>query len=1010
MMITYNRDRFEAVSSYDEKDVVKAAGFRWDSAARIWWTADAAVAARLAEFADGKARTALDGVSAEPAPKRQPMRMGIDPRDGAYRFYCAIDEREIAKAAGFRFQANPEPRWWTNDALVAKKLLKHADAAARAKLERAETEAAEAEAASRAVDTAIEVPVPAERSYLPYQKAGIAWAASRSRTMLNDSMGLGKSAQALGTTVLTDGFPLLVVCPASIKLNWKNEAAKFLPGEGWVVALNGKPSSEIIDALARLVPFDSQVGQQSAQKGEHVGHVAERELMARLPRHLRAWRLTAASGDERATELFGEEVHHALMCVVHRDAPAGACPTLGDRALAVEESSDVGQENRIGRHGQRRGSLVAPDEAAGSPPEVAVEHAVGDAQVARHGGNGFTRCDSIDGAIDDDGVELVPSGGVDHEATATQQQDKAGVAVADLRRDVREPFAGVDAFDESGKDSGFETTDRHVTLIVNYDVLDAWLGFLTRLPLRTIVLDEIHYCKAPKAQRTKASKALVAAFPRSRVLGLTGTPLLNRPAELIAQLEVLGEFKRIFGSWREFVVRHCNGHQTRFGWDISGASNLDALQIRLRETIMIRRLKEDVLLDLPAIRRQVVVLAPETADADRALHRERAHFAHADEERARLMARLELSRAEGDKKGFRAAVAALRMFRSAEFTELARLRRETAIAKLPIALPYLDDAVEESGKLIVFAHHHVIIDALVAHFGARCVKLDGRDSLDTKQQAVDRFQQDPSVRVFIGQMTAAGVGITLTASSHVVFVEGDWTPGVIAQAESRAHRIGQRDSVLVQHLVLEGSIDAKMARILIEKQEVIDAALDDRPEPDETDPMVPEAGGTDDALAEVEERIAARREEAEAALARALAAARAARDAAQRTAAEAAAEKAKSKLRRIEAKLAQREATLEARPSTSRVSAKKIAEMAEKIAPAQAAAVHANLRLLAGLDPDRAFSKNDVGFNRADGALGHALADLATLTPRQAVLGRLLAQGYLRQLGEERVRAMGEEG
>ena len=99
-----------------------------------------------------------------------------------------------------------------------------------------------------------------------------------------------------------------------------------------------------------------------------------------------------------------------------------------------------------------------------------------------------------------------------------------------------------------------------------------------------------------------------------------------------------------------------------------------------------------------------------------------------------------------------------------------------------------------------------------------------------RQAAVDRFQGDPDCRVFVGGILAAGVGITLTASAHVVFAELDWVPGNVAQAEDRCHRIGQTDRVLVQHLVIDGSLDARMAHMIVDKQAVIDAALDDEPD------------------------------------------------------------------------------------------------------------------------------------------------------------------------------------
>jgi SNF2 family DNA or RNA helicase len=135
---------------------------------------------------------------------------------------------------------------------------------------------------------------------------------------------------------------------------------------------------------------------------------------------------------------------------------------------------------------------------------------------------------------------------------------------------------------------------------------------------------------------------------------------------------------------------------------------------------------------------------------------------------------------------------------------------------------------DNNNKLIIAAHHHDVIDELMeglAEFNP--VKLTGETKEADRQAAVDRFQNDPDCRVFIGSITAAGVGITLTASSHVIFAELDWTPGNITQMEDRAHRIGQTDTVLVQHIVLADSLDARMAKMLVEKQEIIDSALDD---------------------------------------------------------------------------------------------------------------------------------------------------------------------------------------
>jgi superfamily II DNA/RNA helicase len=142
-------------------------------------------------------------------------------------------------------------------------------------------------------------------------------------------------------------------------------------------------------------------------------------------------------------------------------------------------------------------------------------------------------------------------------------------------------------------------------------------------------------------------------------------------------------------------------------------------------------------------------------------------------------------------------------------------------------LPYVIEHVKEiEGKVVIFAHHKSVVSKLKEALGNEAVLLVGDTKQSDRQVAVDEFQNNPNIKYFIGSIIAAGVGITLTASSNVVFAELDWVPGNITQAEDRCHRFGTLKNVLVQHLVLEGSLDAKMAKTLIKKQEVIDKALD----------------------------------------------------------------------------------------------------------------------------------------------------------------------------------------
>jgi len=314
----------------------------------------------------------------------------------------------------------------------------------------------------------------------------------------------------------------------------------------------------------------------------------------------------------------------------------------------------------------------------------------------------------------------------------------------------------------------------------------------------------------------------IPAIRAKRRVFLTGTPLVNRPIELwpiVRSLDPNGLGK----SWRSYVTRYCAAHQTNYGWDVSGASNLDELQTKLRATFMVRRLKSEVLRDLPPKVRQVIA-----CPADGMTQLVKAEAALFEAHRAvieKLQASVDELREQGG-DAYDAAVERLRSATGVAFTEMSRVRLDLAVAKLPFVIEHLDAVVESTGKVVVMCWHHEVADALLAHFGRAAVAVTGKVAIADRQAAVERFQTDPSCTVFVGTIKAAGVGLTLTAASTVVFAEQWWVPGDITQAEDRCHRIGQVNSVLVQHLVVDGSIDATQARVVVAKQEVIDAALD----------------------------------------------------------------------------------------------------------------------------------------------------------------------------------------
>ena len=361
-------------------------------------------------------------------------------------------------------------------------------------------------------------------------------------------------------------------------------------------------------------------------------------------------------------------------------------------------------------------------------------------------------------------------------------------------------------------------------VVVNYDILARNLGALVKRQWAVVVADEVHFAKNLSyrkvrgsvedrwvwqgSQRAKALQQLVAGARRR--LFLTGTPILNRPRDIYPLLCMLDPDQWRPRGFFRWALRYCAAHDTGHGWDFDGADHLDELQDTLRSTVMIRRLKSEVLAELPAKTRTLVSLTPG-----------RGMLSHERKFRKRL--RL----AETD--DYEEATKQLSRGGPDLMTEMARARHTTAMAKAPKVVDFVREVLESEDKTIVFAHHRDVVDVLREGLDEfRPVTVVGGDSMTARQEAVDRFQNDPQTRVLIGNIRAAGVGLTLTASRTVVFAELDWTPSNVTQAEDRAHRIGQRDNVTVYHVVLDDSIDAHLAKMLVEKQKTMDAALDDR--------------------------------------------------------------------------------------------------------------------------------------------------------------------------------------
>ncbi len=335
-----------------------------------------------------------------------------------------------------------------------------------------------------------------------------------------------------------------------------------------------------------------------------------------------------------------------------------------------------------------------------------------------------------------------------------------------------------------------------------------------------LIVDEAHYAKTPTAARTKAlygksadGSGLVSKAKRTWLL--TGTPAPNNPAELWTHLRALrpeivtGANGKPAAYW-SFVKRYCHTFDNGFGLQIGKGRRLDELK-KIIAPFILRRTKAEVLQDLPEVRFDVLpldgIVTVNRLEADHLV----AMFEH-DERLA-----LKVLREEG--------IDGLRKIAS----HVATLRRLTAMAKVPSLIDWIEGFLESGEKLVVFAHHRDVLDALDKAFRVEAgfadaprqfwnvsvARVDG--STTDRQAEVDRFQGDPRCRLFIGQLQAAGTGLTLTAASTVLLAEQSWVPAENVQAAARVHRIGQKNACQVWSAVLAGSIDEQVGAALTRK-------------------------------------------------------------------------------------------------------------------------------------------------------------------------------------------------
>jgi len=293
---------------------------------------------------------------------------------------------------------------------------------------------------------------------------------------------------------------------------------------------------------------------------------------------------------------------------------------------------------------------------------------------------------------------------------------------------------------------------------------------------------------------------------------MTGTLIENRPAEAFNVISMID--KDLFPSEWRYKNRYCDPKHNGFGWDFNGASNIPELHSKL-SAICIRRLKEDVLKDLPPLIRTVTPITLDNRDEY-------------------LKAETDLIQWVKQNLGLKKAEQASKVEALAKINYLKQL---STVGKMESALNWIEDYLADGSKLVVFAVNTWVINRIEDEFKGHCVKIDGSVSMNKRNEAVEQFQNNPKIKLFVGQLKAAGVGLTLTASSAVAFIQLGWNPSEMKQCADRCHRIGQKKSVNVYYLLANDTIEQDICELLDKKSKVIDAVLDGKHE-DESESLI----------------------------------------------------------------------------------------------------------------------------------------------------------------------------
>lgn len=345
----------------------------------------------------------------------------------------------------------------------------------------------------------------------------------------------------------------------------------------------------------------------------------------------------------------------------------------------------------------------------------------------------------------------------------------------------------------------------HDFVIVNYDILKNFYdlknkseSLITQGNFDLIILDEAHYVSNGQAARTK----LVNSFAKNceRVWLLTGTPMTNRPMNYFNLLSLIES--PVSQNWMAYAIRYCQGYQFMAGkrkiWNVSGASNLEELRDRTSRQVL-RRLKTEVL-DLPEKIITPIYLRLKSKLYEGLMGEYYDWYNKNPDESTSL---------------------------TVQFSKLMKVRQVIAEEKVKDTIELAENILEQDKKVIIFTNFTDTLNQIADHFGKIAVRLDGSTSKPQRQYAVDQFQDNEKIKVFVGNVKAAGVGITLTAAEAVIINDLSFVPGDLAQAEDRAYRYGQKNSVSVYYPIFDNSIEGIIYDMVNHKKQNINTVMGD---------------------------------------------------------------------------------------------------------------------------------------------------------------------------------------